>query len=619
MPIADTIVACIRNESLRSPDALAILAPRRMPLTFRELMRQIDATILSLAAAGVGRGDRVALALPNGPEMAVALLAVTGCATCVPLNPALDEASYLVALQTLRVDALIVPEGEDTPAVRAAQSMMLPIMRLAFSPVDPAGRFTFVAGSSRTAVAAGTPAPEDVALVLHTSGTTARPKAVSLTHRLLVEPSLARARRLRLTSADRCLCVVPLFTSSGIRRCLFPALVVGGSVVCTPGLIGDSFIDWLDEFAPSFYSGAPAVHRAVLDEIERRETVPRSALRFVLTGSAALPANLESRLHAALGVPVLQGYGMTETGTIAQNPLPPGRRRSGSVGLPVGNEFAILDTTGTFLPPGESGEIVVRGPEVFGGYEDNPEANLQAFFEGWFRTGDLGYVDQNGYLFIVGRVKELINRGGLKVSPSAVDAAMLQHPEVVDAATFAMPHATLGEDVVTAVVLREPVHVSSQALRDFAFEHLAAFMVPSQIVPVPELRRTPAGKLQRRELAKLFAPLLRAQFTPPRDRTEEQVAGFFAEVLGIDGVGAFDNFFELGGDSLRGAQVVMRVNSTMGTDFAISCLFRRSTVAEFAAELALASRASAQSVSPPITPVRRQLYRPEGSGTKQVD
>ena len=613
-PIAKTIVALIRGQSHRTPDALAILAPGRTPLTFRALARQIDVAIEALAAAGFGRGNRVALALPDGPEMAVALLAVTGGATCVPLNPGLDEASYRIAVQTLRIDALIVPGGEDTPAARAANSLTLPIIRLAFSAADPAGTFTLFANSSRVAVPAGTPALEDVALVLQTSGTTARPKAVPVTHRLLAEPALARARKLRLTSADRCLCVAPLFTGSGMRRCLFPVLVVGGSVVCTPGLIGNSFVDWLDEFEPTFYTGAPAVHRAVLDELERRGATPRSTLRFILTGAAALPAIVESRLDGTLGVPVLQGYGMTEAGTIAQNPLPPGLRRAGSVGLPADNEFAILDGAGAFLPPDEVGEIVVRGPEVFGGYEDNPDANLQAFFEGWFRTGDLGYVDRDGYLFIVGRVKELINRGGFKVSPSTVDAAVMRHPEVVDAATFAVPHVTLGEDVITAAVVREPARVTVQELRDFAFEHLAAFMIPSQIVLVPELPRTSAGKLKRAELAETLRNRLRAEFSPPRDLHEALVAGFFAEVLGLDIVGAFDNFFELGGDSLRGAQVVIRVNSALGSDLDVASLFKRPTVAEFAAELTDITGNGRKSGPSQIEPMQRSAYRPDAVG-----
>ena len=610
-----TIADIVRIKALAAPDALAILAPGRAPLAFGALARAIDATIRSLARAGFGRGDRVALALPEGPEMAVAVLSVSGCATCMPLNPALDEASYRIALSTLRADAVIVG-GEDSPAARAAAALSVPVVRLVFSLADPAGVFTLEAGTSRPAKAEEPPASDDIALVLHTSGTTERPKAVPLSHRRLAGPALDRALQCGLTPADRCLCVRPLFTSGGIRRCLLPALAAGGSIVCTPGLAGNSLVEWLETFEPTYYSGAPAIHRALLDELARRDAVPRFTLRFILSASAALPAELASRLTERLGVPLLQGYGMTEAGVVAQNPLPPGVSRAGSVGLPAANEFAILGDAGTLLPAGETGEIVVRGPEVFDGYENDPAANRRAFVEGWFRTGDLGYVDADGYLFIVGRAKELINRGGFKVSPSAVDAALLRHPEVADAATFAVPHATLGEDVITAIVVRERGTATPQALRDFAFANLPSFMVPSQIVLDAQLPRSVTGKLQRAAIAHLMRTRLRPPFTPPRDRREQEIAGLFAEVLGMGPIGAFDNFFELGGDSLRGAQLVSRVNAAMRSNLEVASLFRRPTVAEFAVELAAASSTGSAAAPPPIAPMPRGVYRPDVADTK---
>jgi len=494
-------------------------------------------------------------------------------------------------------------------------SVPVPVIRLAFSPADPAGVFTLEAGMSRPAKAEEPPASDDVALVLHTSGTTERPKAVPLSHRRLVWPALDRARQYGLTPADRCLCVRPLFTSGGIRRCLLPALAVGGSIVCTPGLAGNSLVEWLETFEPTYYSGAPAIHRALLDELAKRDAVPGFRLRFILSASAALPSELATRLTERLGVPLLQGYGMTEAGVVAQNPLPPAISRAGSVGLPAANEFAILGDAGKLLPPGETGEIVVRGPEVFDGYENDPAANRRAFVEGWFRTGDLGYVDADGFLFIVGRAKELINRGGFKVSPSAVDAALLRHPEVADAATFAVPHATLGEDVVTAIVLREPGTATPQSLRDFAFANIASFMVPSQIVLDTELPRSVAGKLQRAAIAHLMRTRLRPPFTPPRDRREEEIAGLFTEVLGVGPVGAFDNFFELGGDSLRGAQLVSRCNAVMCSNLEVASLFRRPTVAEFAAELA-GTPNGLDAALPPIAPIPRKIYRPDVADTK---
>ena len=311
-------------------------------------------------------------------------------------------------------------------------------------------------------------------------------------------------------------------------------------------------------------------------------------------------------------MPVLQGYGMTETGVVAQNPLPPGRSRLGSVGLPASNEFGILAEDGRHLAPGQMGEIIVRGPEVFGGYEGDSAASAEAFVEGWFRTGDLGHVDDDGFLFIDGRIKELINRGGFKVSPSAVDAALRLHPDVEDAITFGVPHETLGEDVVAAVVVRDAVDIGARAVRDFAFQKLAPFMVPSQIVVVEQLPREPSGKVRRAEIAALLQPRLKPQFTPPRGEREALVARLFTEVLGVDAVGALDNFFELGGDSLRGAQLVSRVNEEARAGLDVASLFRYPTVAEFAAELGR-SPGAVDAVPPPIRPTSHGAYRPDAS------
>lgn len=605
-PAPATLLALIARRAQRAPGAPALLAPGRPPLGFAALLREVERALGSLHGFGLSRGSRIGVALPNGPEMAVVLLAATDCASCAPLNPASDEASSRHLLQALRIDALIVAAGETSPLGRVAEALGVQIVRLGFCPADPAGRFELSASGSPAAVDAPPPMPDDVVLVLHTSGTTALPKAAPLTRRNVLESALTRARYLRLTAADRCLCVAPLFTATGIRRSLFPTLGAGGSVVCARGPDPAAFVAWLDAFRPTFYTGSPAVHRALLDALERHGGKPAHALRFVLSTSAALDPDLQRRLEAALGVPVLQAYAMSEAGSIAQDPLPPGLRRSGSVGLPAGREVAILGPAGAFLTRREVGEVVVRGPEVFTGYENDPEANRTAFHDGWFRTGDLGYLDEDGYLFLTGRLKEQINRGGLKVSPSEVDAALMRHPDVVEAACFATPHATLGEDVVAAVVAREASRVTVQELRDYAFEQLASFKVPSRIVLVRALPRTALGKVRRAELAALLREDLRDAFSPPAGARQELIARFFGEVLGVERIGADDNFFDLGGDSLRGMQLVSRVNAALGLDLAPVSLFRRPTVAEFALELerAVSGAASAPGV-PPILPRRR--------------
>ena len=262
------------------------------------------------------------------------------------------------------------------------------------------------------------------------------------------------------------------------------------------------FFAWLDEFEPTFYMAVPAFHRAVLDEGERRGGMPRSTLRFIGSESVALP-RMERRLEGTFGVPVVQGYGLTETGLIAQTPLPPGHRRAGSVGIAVDSEISVLDgDRRRTLPSDQPGEIVVRGAAVFGGYEDNPEANREAFHDGWFRTGDLGYVDRDGYLFIVGRVKEIINRGGTKVSPTAVDAVLLGHPAVRDAGTFPVPHPTLGQDVVTAVVLHDWRAVDTAGVARLRIRAPFRFCGSEPGGAGGQPAADPLGKLKRDELSR---------------------------------------------------------------------------------------------------------------------
>jgi aryl carrier-like protein len=246
---------------------------------------------------------------------------------------------------------------------------------------------------------------------------------------------------------------------------------------------------------------------------------------------------------------------------------------------------------------------------VVAAYENDPEANAQAFHDGWFRTGDLGYLDEEGYLFLTGRVKEQINRGGAKVSPSEVDAALMRHPDVVDAATFAVAHATLGEDVAAAVVVRDGAAVTAQQLRDFAFGELATFKVPSRIALVPALPKTPQGKIRRRDLAQALARHLRPDHVAASGAHEELAARLFSDVLGVARIGAHDNFFDLGGDSLRGSQLVTRVNAALGLDLDPAMLFRRPTVAEFALELERAVRGGEG--GPVVPPIMR---RPRDTG-----
>ena len=591
----------------RRPDAPALLAPGRRAMSFGALAELIDSTAGRLAALGVGRGSRVALALPDGPEMAAALYAVTEAATCAPLDPAIDDCDYRALLERMRIDAMIVADDHDAAARRVGAALGVQIIVLSPRGGAPAGAFDLTSADPRPAVRREPPHGDDVALVLHTSGTTGVPKIVPATYANLVSGALSRMELLQLTALDRGLCISALTTAAGIRRSLFPVLTAGGSVVCTPGFDPAVFFDLLGEFKPSFYAAGPTVHRAVLDEALRRGIAGHS-LRFILCGTGALTADVQHGLERAFRVPAIHAYGMTETSTIAQNPLPPAERRAGSVGKPAACEVAILGDDGELLPPENTGEIIVRGSTVFAGYENDDEANRRAFHKNWFRTGDLGHVDADGYLFVAGRVKEIINRGGAKVLPQEVDAVLLAQAGVADAACFGVPHRTLGEDVVAVVILRTDASVSGQQLRDVVLERLPAYKVPSRIVPVNSIPRDAQGKLRRGELADVLAQVMHTEFAPPHGPLQLLVAASFREVLGIERIGAHDNFFALGGDSLRGTQAVVRMNAALGLDLDAIELFRRPTVAEFAARLGAAAGA-APSGPPPLT------SRPPGGGS----
>jgi acyl-CoA synthetase (AMP-forming)/AMP-acid ligase II len=245
------------------------------------------------------------------------------------------------------------------------------------------------------------------------------------------------------------------------------------------------------------------MHRAILERAKRNpEILARRRLRLIRSSSASLRPALMAQLEKTFEAPVIESYGMTEAAhQMASNPLPPRPRKPGSVGVAAGTQIAIMDAAGNLMAGGESGEIVVRGPNVTSGYLNNPEANAAAFHDGWFRTGDQGTLDEEGYLRINGRLKEIINRGGEKVSPLEVDVVLLDHPAVQLALTFAVPHEILGEEVAAAVVLREGASATERELRDFAEKHLAHYKVPHKIVFVSELPRGPTGKLQRIGLA----------------------------------------------------------------------------------------------------------------------
>jgi acyl-CoA synthetase (AMP-forming)/AMP-acid ligase II len=538
-----------------------------------------------LRAKGIGRDDRLAVLMPNGPELAVAIVAVAANAACASINPAYSAEELDRYFADLKPRALIVPAGVDGAARRVAQARGVPVFDL--TPTgEAAGLFT-LAGAAAGEPSSDPLGPGAAALFLFTSGTTSRPKIVPLTHANICTSAFSAVAALKLSETDRCLNVLPLFHGHGLIATVMTSLAAGGGVVCTPGCDVNRFFGWLRDFAPTWYSAVPTMHQAILAQARLNpDQVAGIRLRLVRSASAPLPPRVFAELERTFGTSVIEFYGMTETASapIACNPLPPRKSKPGSVGVPVGLDVAILNDRGDVLPSGQTGHVTVRGGSVMPGYDGDAAATAAAFAGDWFKTGDQGFFDDEGYLYLSGRTREMINRGGENIAPREVDETLLEHPAVAEAVTFAVPHATLGEDVAAAVVLRPNAAATPKGIRQFAAGRLADFKVPRQVLIVEQLPKGSTGKVQRIGLAEKLGLGSAASrtFAVPRTSLENILAGIWADVLRLEQVGIHDDFFALGGDSLLAAHVLTSIHHAMHLEVGVVSLFDAPTVAEMA-------------------------------------
>ena len=484
-------------------EAAALTAPGRPALDYFGLRALVAGTTASLNAAGIGRNQRVAIVLPNGPEMAACFLAVASSASSAPLNPAYRGDEFEFYLDDLQASALIVEQGSTSPAVAAARKLGVQVIELRVAEGAPAGQFSLGDLPAAACTSGGPAQADDVAMVLHTSGTTSRPKRVPLTGANLCASAHNIAATLQFTAQDIGLNIMPLFHIHGLMAGLLAPLAAGSQVFCTPGFNALRFFKWMDEAGPSWYTAVPTMHLAIASRGKHNAHVLAChALRFVRSSSSAMPPQLIGQIEAMFKAPLIESYGMTESAhQMAANPLPPLQRKPGSVGCAAGPEIGIRSEDGEMLAAGEVGEIVIRGPSVTAGYENNPRANEDAFADGWFRTGDQGTMDAEGYLSITGRLKEIINRGGEKVSPREIDEILLDHVSVAQVLVFGAPHKRLGEEVAAMVVLHEGHVCEERELQQFVAARVAGYKVPKKILFVDELPKGATGKLQRIGLA----------------------------------------------------------------------------------------------------------------------
>ncbi|HEY2551503.1 MAG TPA: AMP-binding protein [Streptosporangiaceae bacterium] len=470
-------------------------------LSYGEVAGRIETLAGRLAAAGVSRGDRVALTLPGSPDFVQLLLAITVLgAAAAPLNPAYTEPEYTFYLEDVAPRLLLVPASLPAAAAAAAAATNTQLLAVADVPGGPPDLLRDGAPvAARPGFERGT--PDDIAIVLHTSGTTSRPKQVPLRQSNLMASTRNVAAHFELGPGDVSFCVMPLFHVHGLVASTFATLASGGTVVSPRRLTPQRFWRQARETGTTWLSAGPTLHQMLLGKIDD-EGAP-GTLRFTRSCSSALSPELLHRAESLYRVPMLESYGMTEAShQMTANPMPPGERVPGSVGVSAGTEVGIVDGSGSFLPAGEAGEVVIRGPGVMSGYVNNPAATAEAFYGEWFRTGDRGAL-RDGYLYLEGRIKEMIIRGGENISPAEIEQVLLSHPAVTDAVCFGVPDEKYGELPAAAVTLA--ADVEPRELIGYCRERLAAFKVPSVIHVLPQIPRTATGKVQRRRVGEFVA------------------------------------------------------------------------------------------------------------------
>jgi acyl-CoA synthetase (AMP-forming)/AMP-acid ligase II len=493
--VAPSNIATLLEAGAR--DHAALVVPNRVSIDYARLRELTREAAQSLASYGIGEGDRVAIVFPNGPEAIVLFLAASMVATACPLNPAYKEEEFRFYLEDVGARFLLIPPGEAAAARRAMPATGTVIE----ASIDADGRLHMNgATAGRRVDSLDETQSGTLALVLHTSGTTSRPKRVPLRHDNLTASVANIISTYELGPEDVSLCIMPLFHVHGLLASALATFGSGGTVVAPDRFTPLGFWPLMQAHRPTWFTASPTPHQLVLSRLHEDRPTGTERLRFVRSCSSALSPPQMAVMEQRFGVPVLEAYGMTEAShQMSSNPLPPEARYAGSVGRGTGVDIAVVDEAGTQLATGVAGEVVIRGPNVMTGYENNPQANQSAFVDGWFRTGDQGTLDDAGYLRLIGRIKELINRGGEKIAPREIDEMLESHPAVKEAVAFGVPHATWGEEVAAAVVLAAPA--TEKELQAYCREGLADFKVPKRVYIVDSIPRTPTGKVQRRFVA----------------------------------------------------------------------------------------------------------------------
>ena len=490
-------------------DQVFITTENQAFFTFADLKKQSDWTKDFLGKNHIEKTDTIAIVCENGPVMATSFLAIASSCCVAPLNPSYTSSEFDFYLEDLNPKALIVKEESNSPVVEVAKKRGIKIFNLIVNNKDHSGKFSLTSKEKNIPNVINhndNIFPEDTALILHTSGTTSKPKMVPLTHLNLCTSAKNIVETLNLERSDKCINIMPLFHIHGIVGLLLSSLFSGGNIFTSTGFNALKFFSWLKVFSPTWYSAVPTMHQAILSRANRNsEIIAQTKLRFIRSSSAPLPSTTMQEIEKTFHCPVIESYGMTEAShQMTSNHLPPGNRKGTKAGFAAGPEVSVMDNNHNILENGKIGEIVIRGKNVTRGYLNNPQANKHSFVDGWFRTGDQGFYDKEGFLQLTGRIKEIINKGGEKISPLEIDDEIMKHESVFQGITFPIVHNKLGEEVAAAIVLKNNHQLSEQELKEFLRNKLAPFKIPQKIIFLDEIPKGKTGKLQRIGLAKIL-------------------------------------------------------------------------------------------------------------------
>jgi len=587
-----TIAREIKRWSELQPEQAAVVLFEHAPLSYRQLQYLIESWREDLRAAGLRRDARIAISFPHGPQAALATIAVACTCVAIPLNPQQTPDEIDRCIAALRPEAVIVPQGSDCAARRVAERWGMVIIEGIPTAIGTIG-LKAAAPKNRPVAPLDEPDPNAPAFILQTSGTTSYPKLIPFSHRNM----LAAAERMKawfdLTPKDRCLVVSPIYYCHGLTVTIFTPLLTGGTALFPTNAFKVDYMEWFHALEPTWYSAGPTLHRMIFDQVKSTTNAKAAhSLRFASSGGALLSQELRVGLQDSLGIPVLDHYGASEAAQISANQPGPGRSKSGTVGLPWPGTVIVADDKGHRLPAGEQGEIRVRGPTVMSGYLDAPELNRASFVDGWLRTGDLGSFDEEGFLTLRGRLKDMINRGGEKISPLEIDEALMRHPAVSEAAAFALPHSRLGEDIAAAVALHPARTASQQELRTFLSDKLAPFKIPRRIFIVDQLPKGMSGKISRRRLSEIYATAEASQqpdqAMPDNRDLSHQLTEIWQRLLNYAPVLVDDDFFEKGGDSLLATEMLLQIELLTGRTLPSSVLFEATTIRKLTDKLSTA-------------------------------